>query len=116
MARALALHGVVAKKDGTLVNVVIGEDADDPVVGISDLLIHLSGEQMGKKASEVISGEGLDIIMCGKPLDGEEKDAVKAGLLKILKERYDIEEEDMLSAEIEAVPAEKARDLDLTAA
>ena len=113
VARALALHGVVAKKDGTLVNVVIGEDADDPVVGISDLLIHLSGEQMGKKASEVISGEGLDIIMCGKPLDGEEKDAVKAGLLKILKERYDIEEEDMLSAEIEAVPAEKARDFGL---
>lgn len=113
VARALALHGVVAKKDGTVVNVVIGEDADDPVVGISDLLIHLSGEQMSKKASEVISGEALDIIMCGKPLDGEEKDAVKAGLLKILKERYDIEEEDMLSAEIEAVPAEHARDFGL---
>lgn len=113
VARALALHGVVAKKDGTVVNVVIGEDEDDPVVGISDLLIHLSGEQMGKKASEVISGEALDIIMCGKPLDGEEKDAVKAGLLRILKERYDIEEEDMLSAEIEAVPADKARDFGL---
>ena len=113
VARALALHGVVAKKDGTVVNVVIGEDADDPVLGISDLLIHLSGDQMSKKASEVISGEGLDIIMCGKPLDGEEKDAVKAGLLKILKDKYDIEEDDMLSAEIEAVPADKARDFGL---
>ena len=94
-------------------NVVIGEDADDPVIGISDLLIHLSGEQMSKKASEVISGEGLDIIMCGKPLDGEEKDSVKAGLMKILKEKYDIEEEDMISAEIEVVPADKARDFGL---
>lgn len=113
VARALALHGVVVKKDGTLVNVVIGEDANDPVVGISDLLIHLAGSQMQKHASEAVAGENLDIILCGKPLDGEEKDAVKAGLLKILKERYDIEEEDMLSAEIEAVPADKTRDFGL---
>lgn len=113
VARALALHGVVVKKDGTLVNVVIGEDANDPVVGISDLLIHLAGNQMQKHASEAVAGENLDIILCGKPLDGEEKDAVKAGLLKILKERYDIEEEDMLSAEIEAVPADKTRDFGL---
>jgi len=113
VARALALHGVVAKTDGTVVNVVIGEDADDPVVGISDLLIHLSGEQMSKKASEVISGEGLDIMLGGKPMEGEEKNAVLAGVLKILKDKYDIEEEDMISAEIEVVPADKARDYGL---
>ena len=113
VARALALHGVVAKKDGTVVEIVIGEGEDDPVVGISDLLIHLSGEQMAKKAAEAISGENLDIILCGKPLDGEEKDAVKAGLLKILADKYGIEEEDMLSAEIEAVPAGRTRDFGL---
>ena len=113
VARALALHGVVAKKDGTLVNIVIGEDADDPVVGVSDLLIHLSAEQMGKKASEVITGEGLDIMLAGRPLEGEEKEPVKAMLLSILKEKYDIEEEDMLSAEIEVVPADKCRDYGL---
>ena len=113
VARALALHGVVAKKDGTLVNIVIGEDADDPVVGISDLLIHLSAEQMGKKASEVITGEGLDVMLAGRPLEGEEKEPVKAMLLSILKEKYDIEEEDMLSAEIEVVPADKCRDYGL---
>ena len=113
VARALALHGVVAKKDGTLVNIVIGEDEADPVVGVRDLLIHLAQEQMGKKAGEAVTGEALDIMMAGRPLEGEEKDAVKAQLLKILKERYDIEEEDMLSAEIEAVPAGKARDFGL---
>lgn len=113
VARPLALHGVVAKKDGTVVNVVVGEDENDPVVGISDLLIHLAGEQMSKKASEAVGGENLDIILCGKPLAGEESDAVKANLLKILKERYDIEEEDMLSAEIEAVPADRTRDFGL---
>ena len=113
VARALALHGVVCKKDGTVVNIVIGEKDDDPVVGVTDLLIHLSGEQMGKKASEVISGEGLDITLGGQPLDGEEKNAVMANVLKILKDRYDIEEEDMLSAEIEAVPAGPAREYGL---
>ena len=115
VARPLALHGVVAKKDGTVVSVTIGEDADDPVVGLSDLLIHLSGEQMGKKASEVITGEGLDIMLCGRPLveDEEQKEPVKAMLLKILEEKYGIEEEDMLSAEIEVVPADKARDFGL---
>jgi len=113
LARALALHGVVAKKDGTLVKVVIGEDEDDPVVGISDLLIHLSQEQMVKKAAEVVTGEDLDIILCGRPLEGEEKDPVKAMLLSILKEKYGIEEEDMISAEIEAVPAGKTRDFGL---
>jgi len=113
VARALALHGVVAKKDGTIVNIVIGEDEDDPVVGVSDLLIHLSREQMGKKASEVITGEGLDIMLAGRPLEGEEKEPVKAMLLSILKEKYDIEEEDMISAEIEVVPADKCRDYGL---
>ena len=113
VARALALHGVVAKKDGTLVNVVIGESDEDPVVGISDLLIHLAGDQMGKKASEVVGGEDLDIILCGKPLAGEEKEPVKAQLLKILKDKYGLDEEDMLSAEIEAVPAGKTRDFGL---
>ena len=113
VARALALHGVVAKKDGTVVQIVIGEDENDPVVGISDLLIHLSQEQMSKKVSEAFSGEALDIILCGRPLEGEEKEPVKAMLLKLLKERYDIEEEDMLSAEIEAVPAGKTRDFGL---
>lgn len=113
VARPLALHGVVAKKDGTLVQVVIGEDEDDPVVGISDLLIHLSQEQMTKKASEFIGGEGLDIMLAGRPVKDEEKEPVKAMLLKILKEKYGLEEEDMLSAEIEAVPAGKARDYGL---
>ena len=113
VARALALHGVVAKKDGTLVNVVIGEDENDPVLCVSDLLPHLAQDQMGKKLSEAIGGESLDILMGGRPLEGEEKEPVKALLLKLLKERYDIEEEDMLSAEIEAVPAGRARDMGL---
>ena len=113
VARQLALHGVVVKKDGSTVNVCIGEKDSDPVVGVTDLLIHLSQEQSSKKLSEAITGENLDILMAGKPLAGEEKDAVKAQLLKILKDEYQIEEEDMLSAEIEAVPAEKARDFGL---
>ncbi len=113
VARPLALHGVVAKKDGAIVDVVIGEDENDPVVGVSDLLIHLSQEQMAKKASEVITGEGLDLILAGRPLEGEEKEPVKATLLAILKEKYGLEEEDMLSAEIEVVPADKTRDFGL---
>ncbi|MBO4837139.1 MAG: aminopeptidase [Clostridia bacterium] len=113
VARALALHGVVAKKDGTLVDVVIGEDENDPVLAVSDLLPHLAQEQMGKKANEAVSGESLDIIMGGRPLEGEEKEPVLAMLLKLLKEKYGIEEADMLSAEIEAVPASKARDMGL---
>ena len=113
VARQLALHGVVAKKDGSIVKICIGEKENDPVVGVSDLLIHLSQEQSAKKLSEAITGEDLDIIVAGKPLSGIEKEPVKAQLLKILKEEYGIEEEDMLSAEIEAVPAEKARDFGL---
>ena len=113
VARELALHGVVAKKDGSLAEICIGEKDSDPVVGISDLLIHLSQEQSAKKLSEAITGENLDIILSGKPLEGEEKEPVKAMLLKILKDEYGIEEEDFLSAEIEAVPAGKARDFGL---
>lgn len=106
----LAIHGVVVKKDGSSILINIGEDEDDPVFFISDLLVHLAGEQMDKKASKVIEGEALDIVVGNKPLKKEEKDKVKAGILKILKEEYDIEEEDFISAELEVVPAGKARD------
>ena len=111
----LALHGVVCKKDGTTVEVNIGEDDKDPVVGISDLLIHLSADQLQKPAAKVIEGEGLDITLGSKPLKGEDKNAVKANILKLLKKKYDIEEEDLVSAEIEVVPAGKARDYGLDA-
>ena len=111
VALPLALHGVVAKKDGTVVTISVGEDDNDPVFCISDLLIHLGHKQMGKNASEVIEGEQLDVIIGGSPLKDEEKDAVKANVLKLLKDKYDFEEEDFLSAEIEVVPAGKARDL-----
>lgn len=113
VARALALHGVAVRKDGTKVNVVIGEDENDPVVGVSDLLIHLAGEQMDKNAREVVTGENLDLIVCGRPLKDEEKEPVKAMLLKLLSEKYGLDEEDLLSAEIEAVPAGKTRDFGL---
>ena len=109
----LALHGVVAKKDGTRVDIVVGEDENDPVLCISDLLIHLSREQMSKPAATVIDGEALNVIVGGRPMKGEEKNAVKAGVLAILKEKYGMEEEDFLSAEIEVVPAGKARDMGL---
>lgn len=115
----LALHGVVIKKDGTTVEFAVGEDDDDPVFFVSDLLIHLAAEQLDKKAAKVIEGEALDIIVGNKPLvlkkkegndDKPEKDPVKAGVLKILKDDYDIEEEDFLSAELEVVPAGKSRE------
>ena len=109
----LALHGVVCKKDGSVVDIHIGEDESDPVVGISDLLIHLSADQLQKPGAKVIEGEALDLTVGNKPLKGEEKNAVKANVLKILKEKYDIEEEDFISAEIEVVPAGKARDYGL---
>lgn len=109
----LSLYGVVAKKDGTVVDVVIGEDDNDPVVGISDLLIHLAAEQLDKKAAKVIEGENLDVTLGNMPLVGEEKDAVKANILKLLKDKYDIDEEDFVSAEIEVVPSGKARDYGL---
>jgi aspartyl aminopeptidase len=109
----LAIYGVVCKKDGTKVSVVIGEDANDPVVGISDLLIHLAADQMQKPAAKVIEGEALDVTLGSMPLEGEEKEAVKAHVLKLLKEKYDFEEEDFLSAELEIVPAGAARDYGL---
>lgn len=109
----LAIHGVVVKKDGTKIQVVIGEEDSDPVVGITDLLVHLSGDQMEKKASKVIEGEDLNVLIGSIPLKGEEKEAVKANILKLLKEKYDFEEEDFLSAELEVVPAGKARDFGL---
>ncbi|MBQ7934628.1 MAG: aminopeptidase, partial [Lachnospiraceae bacterium] len=131
----LAIHGVIVKKDGTTVEVNVGENEDDPVFFISDLLIHLSQEQLEKKAARVIEGEALDLIVGNKPLviygdeEAEEvsedataesdekkkskekaKEAVKAGVLDILKEMYDVEEEDFISAELEIVPAGKARE------
>lgn len=113
----LALHGVVVKKDGTVIDIVIGEDENDPIVYITDLLIHLSAKQLEKTAKEVIEGEGLDVLIGSRPLSEctkeEEKEAVKANILKLLKEKYGIEEEDFLSAEIEVVPAGKARDCGL---
>ncbi len=131
----LAIHGVVVKKDGTTLELNVGENEDDPVFFVSDLLIHLSQEQLEKKAAKVIEGEALDIIIGNRPLvidkeDKEEKtadkkdekdkdgktsgkDAVKEGILKILKENYDMEEEDFISAELEVVPAGKAREAGL---
>ena len=106
----LAIHGVIIKKEGTTVNVAIGDDENDPVLGISDLLIHLAGDQMQKTASKVIEGEDLDVTFGSIPLKDEEKNAVKANILKMLNEKYQIEEEDLLSAELEVVPAGKARD------
>lgn len=109
----LALHGVVAKKDGTVIDICIGEDENDPVVGVSDLLVHLSGEQLTKQAAKVVEGEDLNVLVGSMPLKGTEKEAVKANILEILKEKYDFEEDDFLSAEIEVVPAGKARDYGL---
>ncbi len=109
----LAIYGNVCKKDGSIIDVIIGEDENDPVVGISDLLVHLSGDQMQKPASKVIEGEALDVTLGSMPLAGEEKDAVKKHILKLLKDKYDFEEEDFLSAELEIVPAGRARDYGL---
>ena len=111
----LALHGVVAKKDGTLVTVNIGEDASDPVFGVSDLLIHLSQDQMKKEGAKVVEGEDLNVLIGSIPLeaaedDKDKKDLVKKNILRILKDKYDFEEEDFLSAEIEVTPAGAARD------
>ena len=109
----LAIHGVVVKKDGTKVEIVIGEDENDPVLVITDLLIHLAQEQLKKEAAKVIEGEKLDVLIGSRPLADEEQEAVKANILKLLKEKYDLEEEDFLSAELEVVPAGKARDCGL---
>ena len=114
VAQPMAIHGVVAKKDGTVVEIVVGEKDTDPVMVITDLLPHLGAKQMDQKASVVIQGENLDILVGNRPLekndDEEVKEAVKANILKILKDAYDMEEEDFLSAELELVPAGKARD------
>ena len=106
----LAIHGVIVKKDGEVVNVLIGEKEEDPVFCITDLLIHLSQEQLEKKAGKVIEGEDLNILIGSKPLAGSEKETVKSNILKLLKTTYGIEEEDFLSAELEVVPAGKARE------
>lgn len=106
----LAIHGVVAKKNGEVITICIGEDEGDPVFCITDLLIHLAHERMEKKADKVIEGEALDILFGSIPLKGAEKDAVTQNVLAVLKEKYDIEEEDFLSAELEVVPAGKARE------
>lgn len=109
----LSLIGVVCKKDGSVVEVNIGEDPKDPVVGITDLLIHLSADQMAKTLAKAIEGESLDITLGSMPLNEEDKEPVKANVLKLLKDKYDIEEEDLVSAEIEIVPAGPARDYGL---
>ena len=106
----LAIHGVVAKKDGTIVEINIGDEKDDPVFCVTDLLIHLSGEQLEKKANKVIEGEKLDLLIGSRPVKGEEKEGVKANILALLKKKYDITEEDFMSAELEVVTAGKARE------
>lgn len=108
----LAIHGVVVKKNGARVSVVIGEDEDDPVVGISDLLVHLSQTQLEKKGNKVVEGEDLNVLIGSIPLNGKdkEKEKVKNNILKLLDEKYGIDEEDFKSAELEIVPAGKARD------
>ena len=115
VAHPMSLHGVVCKKDGSIVNVTIGEDPKDPVVGISDLLIHLSADQLSKKASNVIEGEDLNVTFGSIPVSSEEdgEDLVKQQILALLKETYDIEEDDFMSAELELVPAGAARDYGL---
>ena len=127
VAQPLSLHGVIVKKDGTTVKVSIGEEESDPVFVITDLLVHLAQEQMEKKASKVIEGEKLDLLIGNRPVEkiidemedgnedkkAEQKEAVKANVLRLLKEKYDMGEEDFTSAELEIVPAGKARDCGL---
>lgn len=118
VALPLALHGVVAKKDGSVVSVCIGEDPEDPVVGVSDLLIHLAQDQMKKTGAKVVEGEDLNVMIGTIPLeettdDKDKKNTVKKNILNILKEKYDIEEDDFLSAEIVVLPAGPARDYGL---
>lgn len=106
----LAIHGVIVKKNGEVIDICIGEDDKDPVFCVTDLLIHLAHERMEKKADKVIEGEALDILFGSIPLKGAEKDAVSQNVLSILKEKYDMEEEDFLSAELEVVPAGRSRE------
>ena len=109
----LALIGVVCKKDGSVVDINIGDDPNDPIVGITDLLIHLAADQMQKSGAKVIEGENLDVTLGSMPLNKDEKEPVKANVLRLLKDKYGIEEEDFISAEIEIVPAGPARDYGL---
>ena len=109
----LALHGVVYRQDGTVVSVTIGEDDSDPVLVISDLLIHLAGEQMQKTAAQVVAGEQLNVIMGTEPLQGEGSDLVKLNIMKLLNEKYGLIESDFLSAELTLVPAGKCREVGL---
>ena len=109
----LAIHGVVVKTDGSVINVVIGEEENDPVVFISDLLVHLSQTQLEKKGAKVIEGEDLNIIIGNRPLKGEEKDAVKKNIIRLLEEKYGFSEDDFISAELEVVPAGKAKNAGL---
>lgn len=120
VAQPLSIHGVIVKKDGTTEKVSIGEEENDPVFVITDLLVHLAQEQMEKKASKVIEGEKLDLLIGNRPIEsasGEgaeaEKDAIKANVLRLMKDKYGMEEEDFTSAELEIVPAGKARDCGL---
>ena len=107
----LALHGVVVKKDGTALDIVIGEEASDPTFCVTDLLVHLSQEQLKKSADKVVEGEKLDVLVGTLPLFGEEKEAVQKNILHLLREKYGIEEEDFLSAELSFVPAGAAREM-----
>ena len=109
----LAIHGVVVRKDGTRETISIGEQDTDPVFVVTDLLVHLSSKQMEKKASVVVEGENLDILIGSRPLAGEEKDAAAAQILKLIRETYHIEKEDLMSAELEVVPAGRARECGL---
>ncbi|MGL5245118.1 MAG: aminopeptidase, partial [Sarcina sp.] len=114
VAMPLAMHGVVVKKDGSIVNIVIGENDDEPVVGISDLLPHLAADQMTKKASVVIEGENLNLLVGSMPVNDEDiKEKVKTNILILLNEKYNIDESDFVSSEFEIVPAGKARDFGL---
>ena len=112
-ARPLALHGVVCRKDGTTVPVVIGEKEDDPVLGVSEILVHLAAKQMEKTGKEVVAGEDLDLLAGSIPAKGEKENAVRGQILQLLKKQYGIEEDDFMSSELEAVPAGAARDFGL---
>lgn len=114
VASPMALHGTVVKTDGSTVQICVGENPEEPVVGVTDLLVHLSSKQLEKKGSIVVEGEALDLLVGSRPVDGEEEETpVKAYIVKLLKEQYGIEEEDFVSAELEVVPAGRARDFGL---
>ncbi|MBO6178766.1 MAG: aminopeptidase [Selenomonadaceae bacterium] len=113
VAIPLAMHGVVAKKDGSKLEINIGENAEDPVFCVTDLLIHLASEQMDKKGAKVVEGENLDILIGNYPLKKDDKESVKEGILKLIKDKYGMEEDDFLSAELCLVPAGRAREMGL---